>query len=86
MASVVRDSIGGALAVAEQIGGTAGEAITVAARSAFVDGMATASLIGAAVAVGGAVVAALWLPARGAGATGEERGAGVGLVVRVRSG
>jgi EmrB/QacA subfamily drug resistance transporter len=71
VATTVRDSIGGALAVAEQIGGAAGDAITVAARSAFVDGMATASLIGAAVAVGGAVVAALWLPARAAVADGD---------------
>jgi EmrB/QacA subfamily drug resistance transporter len=62
--AVVRDSIGGALAVADQIGGVAGEAITVAARSAFVDGMAAASLIGAAVAIGGAIIAAAWLPAR----------------------
>jgi EmrB/QacA subfamily drug resistance transporter len=71
VAAAVRDSIGGALAVAEQIGGATGDAITVAARSAFVDGMATASLIGAAVAVGGALIAAVWLPAR-ASAEGDE--------------
>jgi EmrB/QacA subfamily drug resistance transporter len=64
VAAVVRDSIGGALAVADQVGGVAGEAIVAAARSAFVDGMATASLIGAGVAIAGAVVAAVWLPAR----------------------
>jgi EmrB/QacA subfamily drug resistance transporter len=67
VAAVVRDSIGGALAVAEQMGGAAGGAITDAARSAFVDGMATASLIGAVVAIGGALVAAIWLPARAGG-------------------
>ena len=59
-------------AVAQQVGGAAGDAITLAARSAFVDGMAIASLIGAAVAVGGAVVAALWLPARASGEGATE--------------
>ena len=62
--SVVRDSIGGALAVAGQVGGSSGEAIAAAARSAFVDGMATASLIGMGVAIAGALVALVWLPAR----------------------
>jgi EmrB/QacA subfamily drug resistance transporter len=62
--TVVRDSIGGALAVASEVGGAPGAAITAAARSAFVDGMATASLIGMGVAVAGAVVALVWLPAR----------------------
>jgi Na+/melibiose symporter-like transporter len=66
-AALARDSIGGAIAVAQQVGGSAGEAITAAARSAFVEGMGLAALIGAAVAVGGAVVAALWLPARADG-------------------
>jgi EmrB/QacA subfamily drug resistance transporter len=71
VAAVVRDSIGGALAVAEQMGGAAGGAITDAARSAFVDGMARASLIGAVVAIGGALVAAIWLPARAGGQATE---------------
>jgi Na+/melibiose symporter-like transporter len=62
--AAVRDSIGGALVVAERVGGTTGELIAAAARSAFVEAMATAALIGAAVAVAGAVVAFVWLPAR----------------------
>ncbi|HLO36132.1 MAG TPA: DHA2 family efflux MFS transporter permease subunit, partial [Candidatus Deferrimicrobium sp.] len=62
--SVVRDSIGGALAVAGQVSGTSGAAIVEAARSAFVDGMATASLIGMGFALAGALVAYVWLPAR----------------------
>jgi EmrB/QacA subfamily drug resistance transporter len=62
--AVVRDSIGGALAVADHVGGAAGAALTGAARSAFVDGMAAASLIGMVVAIGGAIVALVWLPAR----------------------
>ncbi|HEX5014492.1 MAG TPA: MFS transporter [Candidatus Limnocylindrales bacterium] len=72
VAAVVRDSIGGALAVADQVGGVAGEALVAAARSAFVDGMATASLIGAAVAIGGAIVAAIWLPARATRPSDDE--------------
>jgi EmrB/QacA subfamily drug resistance transporter len=64
VAAVVRDSIGGALGVAQEVGGAAGAAIAATARSAFVDGVATASLVGVAVAVGGALVAAIWLPAR----------------------
>ncbi len=66
--SIVRDSIGGALTVADQLGGSAGAALTAAARSAFVDGMATASLIGMAFAIAGALVALVWLPARASGA------------------
>jgi EmrB/QacA subfamily drug resistance transporter len=62
--TVVRDSIGGALAVAAQLGGDSGAAITAAARSAFVEGMAMASLIGMGVAIAGALVALAWLPAR----------------------
>ena len=62
--TIVRDSIGGALAVASEVGGVPGAAITAAARSAFVDGMATASLIGMGVAIAGALVALVWLPAR----------------------
>ncbi|HET7472175.1 MAG TPA: DHA2 family efflux MFS transporter permease subunit [Candidatus Limnocylindrales bacterium] len=69
--AIVRDSIGGALAVAEGVGGAAGAAITVAARAAFVDGMAAASIIGMVVAIGGAVIALVWLPARSA-AVAEE--------------
>ncbi|HSL34027.1 MAG TPA: DHA2 family efflux MFS transporter permease subunit [Candidatus Limnocylindrales bacterium] len=64
VAPVVRDSIGGALTVADRIGGSAGELIAAAARSAFVEAMATASLIGAGVAVLGVVVALVWLPSR----------------------
>jgi EmrB/QacA subfamily drug resistance transporter len=75
VAAMVRDSIGGALALADQVGGPAGAALTHAARSAFVDGMAAASLVGTAVAIGGALVALVWLPARSGtepAATGDQ--------------
>jgi len=58
------DSIGGALAVAKSIGGDTGEAIMTAARSAFVDGMHRGVLVGAGVALIGAVIALVFLPAR----------------------
>jgi EmrB/QacA subfamily drug resistance transporter len=85
-AALVRDSIGGAFAVAQQVGGSAGEAITAAARSAFVDGMGLAALIGAAVAVGGAVVAALWLPARAAGDEAGTEATGEAVTVHAPAG
>jgi len=73
VAAIVRDSIGGALSVAGQVGGDSGLAISAAARSAFVDGMAMASLIGMIVALVGAVVAFVWLPARaGSQGAGQE--------------
>jgi hypothetical protein len=74
-----RDSIGGALAVAEQVGGAAGAAISTAARSAFVDGMAAASLIGVGFAVAGVAVALAWLPARAESMPAVDVDAGDGL-------
>ena len=61
-ADAVKGSIGGALAVAGRVGGSAGNALAGAARSAFVDGMETAVLVGAGVAILGAVIVAIWLP------------------------
>jgi len=58
------DSIGGALAVAKDIGGDAGHAIIEAAQSAFVSGMHRGVVVGAAVALIGAVIALVFLPAR----------------------
>jgi EmrB/QacA subfamily drug resistance transporter len=65
-AAAAHDSIGGALAVAARIGGPAGEHVADAARTAFVSGMHSALLVGAAVALAGAIVALRWLPARAA--------------------
>jgi EmrB/QacA subfamily drug resistance transporter len=62
--SAAEDSIGSAMQVAIRLGGPEGEALVLAARSAFVDAMSTAVLVGAAVALLGAFVAATVLPSR----------------------
>jgi Na+/melibiose symporter-like transporter len=63
-ASTVSDSIGGALGVAHSIGGESGQALIAASRAAFVEGMHRGVLVGVAVALIGALVALLFLPAR----------------------
>ena len=65
-AATAQDSLSGALAVAHQVGGVTGQRITSAAQDAFVSGMHTAAIFAAAVALAGAVVALLWLPAEAA--------------------
>lgn len=62
-ASVAEDSIGAALQVARRIGPGA-EELAAAARAAFVDAMGDALLIGASVALLGALVVLAWLPSR----------------------
>jgi Na+/melibiose symporter-like transporter len=59
-----QESMGGALHAAAQIGGPAGEQIVMLARQAFVDALHPAVLVGAAVAIVGAVITAIFLPAR----------------------
>jgi EmrB/QacA subfamily drug resistance transporter len=61
-----KESMGGALAVGNQIGGSDGARIIDAAREAFVHAMTRASLVTAAFAAVGALVALRWLPARAA--------------------
>jgi len=63
-AAIVRDSVGGAAAVAGAIGGAAGEALLGAARQAFVDAMAWTSVLGAGIALAGAAIALAFLPDR----------------------
>jgi EmrB/QacA subfamily drug resistance transporter len=58
------DSIAGASAVAERIGGVAGQALHHTANTAFVDGMQIAMLVAAGVTVVGALIALALLPAR----------------------
>jgi EmrB/QacA subfamily drug resistance transporter len=70
-AAVASDSVGGAHAVAAQLGSAD---LVTAANSAFVDAMGTTAWIAAAVAVVGALIAAVFLPARG---RGEVEPAGV---------
>src|SRR3954452_4978711 len=68
-AGATRDSIAGASAVAERVGGAAGQALHHTASLAFVDGMQIAMLVAATVTVVGAAVALVLLPARAARAT-----------------
>ena len=60
-----KDSLGGALAVAAKAPPALGpDALEPVAKSAFVDGMHTGVLVAAGAAFLGAIVAAIWLPAR----------------------
>jgi EmrB/QacA subfamily drug resistance transporter len=59
-----RESLGGAVLVAQQTGGQAGDALLSAARDAYLSGCGVALAVAAAVAAAGAVLAAVWLPSR----------------------
>ena len=58
------DSVGAALAVAAQAPGAAGEAVRAAAQTGFLDGLQAGCLVASGVALAGAVLAGLALPAR----------------------
>jgi EmrB/QacA subfamily drug resistance transporter len=58
------DSLAAALQVAAQVGGTAGQDLASAARDAFVQAFQIGSLVTGAVALAGAVIALVFLPAR----------------------
>ena len=62
--AAAHDSLAGALATASGLGGEPGARLAATAQEAFVSGMHTAVLVGAAIALTGALVAALFLPAR----------------------
>jgi len=62
--AAAQNSLGGALAVAARAGGAAGDLLTHLAKAAFVSGMDLGLLTGAVVAVAGALLVLLWLPAR----------------------
>jgi hypothetical protein len=61
-AALARDSVGAALVIAARLG-PAGDELAQAARTAFVDAMSAPALVGAGVALLGAVVAVALLPA-----------------------
>jgi DHA2 family multidrug resistance protein-like MFS transporter len=61
---MVAQSLAGATAVAQGIGGDSGAALLAAARQAFVDGMGATAVVGTAFAIGGAVIALAFLPDR----------------------
>ena len=62
--NTILGSIGGALSVAQQVGGSTGALLAGTARSAFISGMDLALLTGAIVALAGSFLALLALPAR----------------------
>jgi EmrB/QacA subfamily drug resistance transporter len=61
----ITDQIGAAMSVAERLGGAPGQALADVASTGFADGMGRAFLVGAAALLLGAVMTALFLPARG---------------------
>ena len=63
-AAAIEDSIGAAVGVAARLPGPAAEALTGTARVAYVDAMGTALWLASAVALAGALIAAVFLPAR----------------------
>jgi EmrB/QacA subfamily drug resistance transporter len=67
-----RESLGGAVLVAQQTGGPAGEALLSAAREAYLSGFGVALTVAAAVAAAGALLAAVWLPSRPDAEQAEE--------------
>jgi EmrB/QacA subfamily drug resistance transporter len=71
VAGEVQNSLGFALETANRVGGPAGEALATTARTAFVDAMHQGFLVAAAVALAGAIIAFVWLPARARSATEE---------------
>ncbi len=66
-------SLGGALTVAEHVGGVTGGLLSYAARSAFISGMGLGLTVAAGVAFAGAIFALLVLPSR-RGATAAKAG------------
>jgi hypothetical protein len=58
------ESMAAALTTAQSLPGDVGARVVVAAQEAFIDGLATGSLVAAGVAAAGAIVALAFLPAR----------------------
>ena len=72
-AATAHDSLGGAMQVAAQLG-PSGSSLVADATRAFVEAMSSTVLVGAAVAVAGALVALIWLPSRAASPVDELEG------------
>ncbi|MFN8520811.1 MAG: MFS transporter [Chloroflexota bacterium] len=64
IATLITDSLAGALAVAEQAGGALGQALVTTAQQAFVEALALTTVVGAVIAFGGVLVAVIWMPRR----------------------
>jgi EmrB/QacA subfamily drug resistance transporter len=64
VAHIITESLAGAMAVAEQVGGAAGAALVTAAQEAFVGAMSLTTIAGSIIAFAGVLVAVLWMPDR----------------------
>jgi hypothetical protein len=60
----ILSSLGGALAVARSVGGETGVLLARAARGAFMSGAEVAFVVGAIVAIVGAILMIVWLPSK----------------------
>jgi EmrB/QacA subfamily drug resistance transporter len=74
VAEAATSSLGAALQAGARIGGKAGEALVTAAKTSFIEGMDRGLVVGAAVALVGALVSLIWLPSR-ARPVGADEGA-----------
>jgi MFS family permease len=63
-ADAIEHSVGGAMLVAEEIGGSSGAALAEVAQRAFVDGFGVSLVVAAVIVFVGAIAIALSLPAR----------------------
>jgi hypothetical protein len=61
---IIRSSLGGAIAVADMAAAPTGDLLAGAARAAFVNGMALATLTAAFVTLAGCLLALAWFPSR----------------------
>lgn len=64
VARIITESLAGAMAVAEEVGGAMGQALVAAAQQAFVEAMSMTTVVGAVIAFGGVLVAVIWMPHR----------------------
>jgi Na+/melibiose symporter-like transporter len=74
-AQAAGQSLAGAAAVAQAVGGEAGAAILAIARQSFVDGMTVTAIVGVGFAVAGAIIAFAFLPDRVTAADEDEAAA-----------
>jgi EmrB/QacA subfamily drug resistance transporter len=84
-AAAARDSLGGAVGVATRLGGSTGQSVLDDARDAFVHAMSHAVVVGAGVALVGALFALVWLPARAPAEQEIDVGAAAGHGPRRRA-
>lgn len=64
IARIITESLAGAMAVAEEVGGVMGQALVAAAQQAFVEAMSVTTVVGSVIAFGGVLVAVVWMPRR----------------------